>query len=1091
MKTKDLYASEIMEKSLKDSDTFIHELISFESNRQERKIVLIPSESICPPAVLEALGSSFSNIYAEGYPPRLMEGATEAEIRDYEWQLVNYRRYADRRFYKGCDYAHEVESLAKWRIAECFETDAVPAKYIHANVQALSGSAANSAVYEAFLEPGDTIMGMSLPHGGHLTHGSEFNRSGKRYRVVSYGVQANELLDYDAIRRTALEHKPKLIVAGFTSYPWAPDWQRFREIADEVGAVLLADVAHPAGLIVAGQFPNPVGIADVITFTTHKTLCGPRGAVILSTDPAISKKIDSSVFPGEQGGPHMNKIAAMSVAFKNAKTDAFKALQKRIVENAKALSDALQEKGVRICYGGTNTHLLVLDLRPLGVKTGYPLMGEIAARILDLAGLVVNKNTIPGDHSATDARGIRLGTPWATQRGMEPRHMEILAGIIHRILSSIHPFTYQGVSSVLPRGKIDISVLEEERSKVRALVDEISGGFAQEAYPHEHPLSGVFLNSADQGPGTAAGGEKDPAVLTVSGPRAWAFLQEACTSDLTSLKPGEHCASYILDSTPKLLAEVLIRRQDLDRFHVAVDPGSREKLLLWFRRLAEGYVLFDPEDILVKVQGPVRVWDDGESDVPDKDRLVAAYRESVKEKAPSDDATATALLEARPDRFDLDKPYFVGLWNLRERYPETAFSGFTPPEESERLKRTGLFDTYAKSAKKIASFAGWEMPIWFTSIQDEHNLVRTAAGLFDLGHMGVLDVRGKDSAQFLDLLTTNYVRWIRVGESQYGYLLYPDGKPIDDLMVYYLEPGRYLVVVNASNHTVDTAWFRAAAAGEVSLDRERTGVRFKGEVILRDLTDPAAGEDSAINIAIQGPASLDAMLRLTDPKKDDALRLKSMNKTEVTHAVLDDVPVWVARTGYTGETVGFEIFVHPERAPKLWNAFLEKGEDLGVRPAGLGARDSLRIEAGLPLFGNELAGSLDINPMESGFSGYVKLHKPFFVGRKRMLEASCSVKREIVRFSLHNRGARMFHPGDLVVHKRSQQLMGWVTSSSPNGEGIQVGMALVDTRFAKPDTPVMLVSRSGKDGFDLSSIKTGDRWPVTEEGVLLTRFPGR
>ncbi|MBO9371075.1 MAG: hypothetical protein J7575_08325, partial [Chloroflexi bacterium] len=264
---------------LEELDPFMADLIRWEHERQARKLILIPSESYAPKAVRQALGSVFQNVYAEGYPPLRMTRDPEERLRDVAWQLAFYRRYADRRFYKGVDYVHLVECLAQRRCAELFAHDSVRPEHIFVNVQPLSGAAANLAIYQALMKPGDVLMGMDLFQGGHLTHGSEFNFSGKWYRRVSYGVDPKtERLDYDAIRELARQHRPRVIVAGYTSYPWAPDWHAFRSIADEVGAYLVADIAHTAGMAAAGAYPNPVGIAHVTVFTTHKTICGPRGA---------------------------------------------------------------------------------------------------------------------------------------------------------------------------------------------------------------------------------------------------------------------------------------------------------------------------------------------------------------------------------------------------------------------------------------------------------------------------------------------------------------------------------------------------------------------------------------------------------------------------------------------------------------------------------------------------------------------------------------------------------------------------------------------------------------------------------------------
>jgi len=360
-----------LEAALSRVDPDIERIIEFERSRQIRKIILIPSESICPKPVLEALATPLTSLYAEGYPSRRMsEESNEKVLLDFDYQLAHYRRYSDRRFYKGVEFADFVESLAQRRVARCFATDKISADKIFVNVQPLSGAAANNAVYAAFLNPGDTIMGMSLSCGGHLTHGSEFNRSGRYYRVISYEPDpVSGKLDYDAIKELALQHKPKIIIAGYSAYPWSVDWKKFREIADSVGALLFADIAHVAGMVVAGVYPTPVGFADVVTFTTHKTLFGPRGAVILTTDRKKAKLIDDAVFPGEQGGPHINKMAAIAVAFKIAQSKEFKKLQRKIVDNAKVLASSLTEKGLKLVYGGTDTHLMLIDLNAIETRT--------------------------------------------------------------------------------------------------------------------------------------------------------------------------------------------------------------------------------------------------------------------------------------------------------------------------------------------------------------------------------------------------------------------------------------------------------------------------------------------------------------------------------------------------------------------------------------------------------------------------------------------------------------------------------------------------------------------------------------------------
>jgi glycine hydroxymethyltransferase len=416
---------------LQDLDPDVHELTQIEAERQNRRLILIPSESTAPIAVREALSSAFNNIYAEGYPHESTRDMPEDEILDYGARLAHYRRYSDPRYYKGVEYADTVEALARRRCAELFAANELDPTDLYVNVQPLSGAPANNAVYHALINPGDTIMGMDLMQGGHLTHGSRVNRSGKLYHAENYSVDSQtERIDYDAVAALANEHSPKVIIAGYSSYSWVPDWHKFREIADSVGAFLLADIAHIAGPIAAGVLPSPVGIADVVTFTTHKSLCGPRGGVIITHSKKLSAKLDRAVFPGEQGGPHMNTIAAQAVGFKLAASDQFRALQESVLANCQALNRSLEQAGLRIPFGGTNTHLTNIDCSTTVGPDGTPLSGDMAARILDIAGIVVNRNTIPGDKSAIRPTGIRLGTVWITQRGFGEAESERLGELM-------------------------------------------------------------------------------------------------------------------------------------------------------------------------------------------------------------------------------------------------------------------------------------------------------------------------------------------------------------------------------------------------------------------------------------------------------------------------------------------------------------------------------------------------------------------------------------------------------------------------------------------------------------------------------------
>ena len=388
-------------KYIKDYDVEVYNAILEEERRQEEGIELIASENFVSKAVMEAAGSVFTNKYAEGYP--------------------------ERRYYGGCVNADTVEQLAIDRLKKIFG-----AKF--ANVQPHSGSQANMGVYVSLLEAGDKILGMGLSSGGHLTHGYKVNFSGKNYIGIEYGLNPEtELLDYDEVRRLAVQEKPKIIVAGASAYSRIIDFKKFREIADEVGAYLMVDMAHIAGLVAAGEHPNPMEYADIVTSTTHKTMRGPRGGIILTNNEEIAKKIDKAIFPGIQGGPLMHIIAAKAVAFKEALSPEFKEYQKQVVKNAKAMADALVKGGLRIVSGGTDNHLMLVDLRPKGVT------GKMAEEGLEKAGITCNKNSIPNDpEKPFITSGVRLGTPAITARGMKEDEAGQIAEMIIKVLENVN-----------------------------------------------------------------------------------------------------------------------------------------------------------------------------------------------------------------------------------------------------------------------------------------------------------------------------------------------------------------------------------------------------------------------------------------------------------------------------------------------------------------------------------------------------------------------------------------------------------------------------------------------------------------------------
>lgn len=392
--------SKFFEQNLKDIDKEVFDSINRELKRQQNQIELIASENIVSKAVLQAQGSVLTNKYAEGY--------------------------AGRRYYGGCEFVDEVEVLAIERAKKLFKCN-------FANVQPHSGSQANQAVLLTLLKPGDTILGMSLAAGGHLTHGAKPNLSGKWFNSISYGVRKEDaIIDYDEVERLTQEHKPRLIIAGGSAYPRFIDFKRFREIADSVGAYLMVDMAHFAGLVATGIFPSPIPFAHVVTTTTHKTLRGPRGGMVLTNDEEIAKKINKAIFPGLQGGPLMHVIASKAVAFKEALQPEFKKYAQAVADNAKVLAETLKKRGLDIVSGGTDSHLLLVDLRPID------LTGKVAERELEHAGLTCNKNGIPFDpQKPTVTSGIRLGTPAGTTRGFGKVEFEKVGNLIADVLDVV------------------------------------------------------------------------------------------------------------------------------------------------------------------------------------------------------------------------------------------------------------------------------------------------------------------------------------------------------------------------------------------------------------------------------------------------------------------------------------------------------------------------------------------------------------------------------------------------------------------------------------------------------------------------------
>lgn len=1012
--------------SLEKLDPDVYKLTQLEAERQYRKLILIASESTAPMAVREALSSAFQNIYAEGYPDEDTRWMDDEEILDYSERLGNYRRNSDPRYYKGVEYADTVEALARRRAAQTFAANGYSADQIFVNVQALSGAPANNAVYHALINLGDTVMGLNLLHGGHLSHGSSVNRSGKWFKAVHYTIDANEKIDYDAVRALALENKPKLMIAGYSSYSWVPDWKKFREIADEVGAYFLADISHIGGLVAAGVVPSPIGYAHVVMSTTHKSIDGPRGAVLMTTDAAIAKKIDKAVFPGEQGGPHVNVFAALSLTFKLTQTKQFKQLQAQTLKNAKAMADQFTKRGLRVPFGGTDTHLVNVDCTSIVGEDGTKLSGDQASRILDIVGVVVNRNTIPGDKNSMDPSGIRLGTPWITQRGFDEKKTRQLANVMADVLLACAPYSVDTVKKGKQRrAKLDFNVLNEAKLKIRKLATSAGIDFkpTKNGYPHFYYIDDKSTTG----------------VYELSGQRIRQVLDFAVSSDLSALKKGKTQVTSIAIPNPGKKAGAggvikgLLKNVDNNTYQLQVPVKNASAVATWLRDLSDGYTSFNV---------------DGTKDFSAKRMPGAFVVNEVKAKL---SATVPPLQGGV-------KPWFVG---VNPQLKGEALPPFEWNEAEGELKKTALNQVHRDLGGRMVPFAGWEMPVQYTGIFEEHLATRNAAGLFDVSHMGVYDVRGADAASFLDTVCGNDCGGLQPGESLYSHFLTPDADVIDDTLIYRRGWDNYLVVVNASNDDKDRTWLESVRDGAVKIDNGRPWARTYGyNAEIRNLRDPRSGNEMRVDIALQGPKSRDTLLAMG---VDDATRARIMKlkRTELCDAVVGGFDLIVSRTGYTGEKMAFELFVHPERAVDFWLAVMKAGEPFGVKAIGLGARDSLRTEAGLPLYGHEMGlGSgkfdgRDLGVAEGGFGSYVKPYKPWFIGRDAYVAREKERKGGVIRFTFDDQRVRMAHNGDPVVNANGERI-GFVTSCAIDGQRFITGQAYLNFEYTKEGTPILI-----------------------------------
>ncbi len=1184
-----------------DLEEFDHEvsrLIKLEEERQQRKIILIASESISPEPVRKCLGSVYTNIYAEGYPSTQMGLDKRELLKDHKHQMAYLRRYSDKRYYKGTEFADFAEALAQKRVAELFATENVPAEDIYANVQALSGAPANNAVFTAFLKPGDTVLSMALNCGGHLSHGSEVNRSGIFHKVIPYGLErGQDKLNYDSIEKLALEHLPRLIIAGYSAYPWDIKWDRLRNIADKVGdgCILLADVSHISAFIVAGILNNPIEHAHVVMFTTHKAIAGPRGAALLTTNPEHASLIDRAVFPGEQGGPHINNIVGQAVCFKIAATEQFRKYAEKVVENAKFFCEVSRELGLKIAYGGTETHLFLIDLKCLGRKNGYYVTGEIATRILDQIGITLNKNTISGDDNSNHPTGLRIGAPWITQRGVSKDDIREMAEIIDYVIRNIQPFHYEGMDDEIGRGKIKLEVLLKARKRTRDLIKRIhqKDYDKERGYPYylnnpeiggESPLMDLHVeNGAEMEErcgwrlpfykAESSGDINAPVIIDAScqpilrirgdEERIRPFLGQMCTGEVL-LDIDESTRTFVLDEKGNVIDDVLITRihdprQGFASYYMIGNAENAYVLREWIRGIADGYLIFDEEDIYRKVEGPAVVEDLHSDDditirrtclviigdhtlkIAETIRnkypgIITAYEKiagkdvvhiitplksieeiwsevSIKAGLKRTDSLrkkeglpcytelgegqaviAKDIFHALPDHFALHKPYFVGQKPILNELDLEDGSikekkTWKWTEKEKGLQRTVLYQDHVELGGRMVPFAGWEMPVFYEGIMPEHKVVRIGAGLFDVSHMGVMDFTGKYVADFLDMLTTNYSRWIRPGQTQYAYILGPDGKVLDDIFIYRKAVDRYMMVVNAANADKIWSWVNAVNSGQILLDSKNPHIRMPEGIVIRNLKDRSSGDEMKIDLALQGPTAREILLSLC--KESHLRELRELEKGDFVEVNIAGIEVMVARTGYTGEEIGYELFIHPDNACKLWRTLLEKGKEKGIAATGLGSRDSTRTEAGFPLYGHEIEGKLGVFPMENGYSQFLKLHKPFFIGRHRAVIQAQGTEMEIARFQMINTNIKMLNTGDPVANRQGR-CVGYVASSVLVGDR-QIGLAYLKKKEIRTGAKLNIfpLGRSGRAPKETprNSWKPGDRTVIPEESVILTRFP--
>ncbi|MGD2027962.1 MAG: glycine cleavage system aminomethyltransferase GcvT, partial [Anaerolineales bacterium] len=533
------------------------------------------------------------------------------------------------------------------------------------------------------------------------------------------------------------------------------------------------------------------------------------------------------------------------------------------------------------------------------------------------------------------------------------------------------------------------------------------------------------------------------------------FLNFALTSDIDELSEGDTQSTSVNLPGETITGSVKRLGDHSYQLHFAREKATAAAN--WLRALSDGYVEFD-SDLLRKLPGPVSI---------------------AEVESPPPEAGG-------PDVVSDTKPYFIGM-HSSDGEPLPNFSWEEPDDPP--VQETALNQTHRDMGAKMIPFAGWDMPVWYTSVMEEHLAVRNAAGLFDVSHMGVYQAEGSDAVVFLDTICGNDISSLEVGDSLYTHFLAPDASVIDDLLVYHRSKEKYLVVVNASNDDKDWTWLNAVREGKVAIDLERPwALGYGRNVTLRNLRDPSEGEDMRVDIALQGPKSREILLAL-GCDEDTRKRIMKLKRTQLCEAVVGDLDLVVSRTGYTGESMCFELFVHPAQSVELWNKLIQAGEPFGLKPCGLGARDSLRTEAGLPLYGHEMGGDYNLGVGDGGFRTYVKTYKPWFIGREAFLKQEQNRKSVVVRFRFPEKGVRMAHLGDPVIDKRGK-VIGHVTSCAVDQEGLLTGQAYIDKKYEVEGTPIFIFqSAPEKPGKAPADLSPGDRTYLPNEAIVVSRFP--